>query len=57
VEDCDLDFVGIAVLPAEAHPVLIIETNAILPGSVAVEPRKPGAPASFLPTGHRRIFA
>jgi hypothetical protein len=35
---CDLDFVGITVLPAEAHPVLIIETNAILPGSVAAEP-------------------
>jgi hypothetical protein len=28
---CDLDFVGITVLPAETHPVLIVEANAILP--------------------------
>ena len=38
---CDLDFVGMAVLPVEADTVLIVDANAVLSGSIAFQAFQP----------------
>jgi hypothetical protein len=39
----DFDFVGIAVLPAETNPILLVDANAMLSATIADQTLKPVA--------------
>jgi len=38
---CDLDVIGISILPNEADAILVVDPNAVLPPTIAAEPLKP----------------
>ena len=37
----DFDFIRISILPPEAYPVLLVDSDAVLPGPVTAEPLRP----------------
>jgi hypothetical protein len=39
----DFDFVGMAILPPETDPVLLVDANAVLPLTVSAKPFQPVA--------------
>ena len=38
---CDLHFVRIAILPSETDPILLVDTNAVLPRPISTESLQP----------------
>ncbi len=37
----DFDFIRISILPPETYPVLLVDSDAVLPGPVTAEPLQP----------------